>query len=71
VASSPWEIRKTHYWHKKSQFGKRLKILATVKSVKNKDSEQLHDSMTLFSQACVGRASLPAIVGLNKNRQDY
>jgi YD repeat-containing protein len=33
--SSPWKIRKTQHWHKKSQFAKRPKIWATVKSVKN------------------------------------
>lgn len=32
--SSPWKTRKTQHWHKKSQFAKRPKIWATVKSVK-------------------------------------
>ena len=34
------ETRKTHYWHKKSQFGKRRKISATVKAVKNEYPER-------------------------------
>src|SRR6476660_5167236 len=40
VALPHGKTRKTHYWHKKSQFGKRRKISATVKTVKNQYPER-------------------------------
>jgi hypothetical protein len=40
VALPHGKTRKTHYWHKKSQFGKRRKISATVKAVKNEYPER-------------------------------
>jgi hypothetical protein len=67
VALPHGKTRKTHYWHKKSQYGKRRKILVTVKSVKNKDPGDLQVLVTLFSQALVGLLLPSAHFGSQEN----
>ncbi len=61
------ETRKTHYWHKKSQFGKRRKISATVKAVKNEYPERFTRFTTLFSQAVVGSRSVSVVPRSKEN----